>query len=181
MQIKYFFVTTFLFLLISSCSHNTWHENRVKGCGFEVRFIDANGKKLAENLKMQNFREIEITEYNLKVYWNGELIKKNDPRPEMEIYTQFMRNSDDPSCLFFCVTPLYVDRSENKIDFRLVCPAIFGDEGPHILSATWTIDGKEKRDGECERLDYLTFEGKTIPMQPQAHYYDNPLYIITLE
>lgn len=170
MQSKHLFLAIFTCLISFGCSH---HSDDIRGeiCQFYIHLVDKEGKDLSLDLKTRNGSEIERAEYNLKIYWNGELIK-----PEMEIYTAFTKGTDDPRYLFFSIHPIYFDRKENKIDFQLISPRIFEDEEKHVFSAIWNIEKQENE--ERHVFESLTYEGKNISPTFENYF---PLYKIQVE
>lgn len=171
MKTPHLFLLVFTCLIYFGCSH---HSDDFPGrmCQFYIHFVDKEGKDLSVDLKMKDAYEILRTEYNLKTYWNGELIK-----PDNNImYTHFTKESNPPSYLFFAIQTSQPQFNENVIEFHLICPRIFGNDEKHILSAIWNIQPKEE--GSMEVLESLTYEGKNIPATMVNH---TALYKITVE
>lgn len=171
MKTTHLFLLVFTCLISFGCSH---HSDDFPGrmCEFYVHFVDKEGKDLSVDLKMKNGYEILRTEYNLKTFWNGELIK-----PDNNImYTHFTKESVPPSYLFFAVQTLQPQFNENVIELHLICPRIFGNDEKHILSAIWNIQ-PQKEEG-MEVFESLTYDGKKIPATMENHI---PVYKITVE
>lgn len=171
MKPNHLILLIFISFIHFGCSH---HSDIFPGkiCDFYVHFVDKEGKDLSVDLKMKNAYEILRTEYNLKTYWNGELIK-----PDNEImHVQFTKESGLPSYLYFAVQTLQPEFGENKIEFHLICPPIFGNDEKHILSALWNIKVKDE-DGP-EVFESLTFDGKDITAHVENYL---PIYKITVE
>lgn len=171
MRSNYLISLILICFIISGCSrHSDFFEGRI--CQFYVHFVDTEGKDLSVDLKMKNAYEILRTEYNLKTYWNGELI-----RPENNImYTHFTKESSPPSYLYFAIQTSQPQFGENKIDFHLICPRIFGNDEKHVISTIWNIQAKET--GGKEVFESLTYDGKNISATVVNYV---PVYKITVE